>query len=329
MHYQRLKRGKDGVVTAEELSTCMKNIGPGSPDLAIMSFDGGFHGRLFGSLSTTRTKALHKLDIPAFSTWISSPFPSLKYPLEKYQGENDKEEARCLAVAEEKIKQAKTKAPIAALIVEPIQSEGGDNHASPKFFQGLRDLTKKHGILMIVDEVQTGVGPTGHFWAHEAWNLTSPPDIVTFSKKFQAAGWFHRSELRPDGPYRNFNTWLGDPVRAVQAKTILHEIKSKDLVKNAAETGAYLKKEMFGIQSKYPELISCVRGQGTFIAFDLPTSDQRDLFVNTLRSLGVNTGGCGSLSIRLRPMLVFQKKHADVFLDAMDKAASCHQHKTK
>lgn len=62
--------------------------------------------------------------------------------------------------------------PVVALIVEPIQSEGGDNHASPKFFQELRNLTKKHGILMIVDEVQTGVGPTGDFWAHEAWNLT-------------------------------------------------------------------------------------------------------------------------------------------------------------
>jgi 4-aminobutyrate aminotransferase/(S)-3-amino-2-methylpropionate transaminase len=193
-----------------------------------MSFEGGFHGRLFGSLSTTHTKALHKVDIPAFSNWVASPFPNLKYPLDRHQAENDKEEARCLAIAEEKMTPKSSGTPVVALIVEPIQSEGGDNHASPKFFQGLRDLTKKHGILMIVDEVQTGVGPTGDFWAHEAWNLTvscplflvyvlfflfvysilllmalnssftpliffhiflqTPPDIVTFSKKFQAAG---------------------------------------------------------------------------------------------------------------------------------------------
>ncbi|KAG0285841.1 hypothetical protein BGZ98_005311 [Dissophora globulifera] len=319
MFHQRKKRGASSA-TEEDFTSCMRNAKPGSPDLAIMSFEGGFHGRLFGSLTTTHTKALHKLDIPAFSSWVHSPFPRLKYPLEKHQAENDKEEARCLAVVEEKMKNATT--PIAALIVEPIQSEGGDNHASPRFFQGLRDLTKKHDILMIVDEVQTGVGPTGHFWGHEGWNLTSPPDIVTFSKKFLAAGWFHRPELRPDASYRNFNTWLGDPVRALQAKTVLHEIQSKDLIKNVAETGAYTKNELHGIENKYPSLISAVRGQGTFLAFDLPTTEERDAFVTTLRSLGVNTGGCGARSVRLRPMLVFQKKHADIFLDAVDKAAS-------
>ncbi|KAF9129183.1 4-aminobutyrate transaminase [Mortierella sp. 14UC] len=319
MYYQRNKRGFNKEISNEDLTTCMKNSKPGSPDLAIMSFEGGFHGRLFGSLSTTHTKALHKVDIPAFSNWVSSPFPNLKYPLEKHQSENEKEEARCLAIAEEKMKPKSSGTPVVALIVEPIQSEGGDNHASPKFFQGLRDLTKKYGILMIVDEVQTGVGPTGNFWAHEAWNLTTPPDIVTFSKKFQAAGWYHAPELRSDAPYRNFNTWMGDPIRALQAKTILREVKNHDLVGNAKETGAYLKKELSTIESKYPGTISAVRGRGTFMAFDLPTPAARDMFVTKLRALGVNTGGCGPQSIRLRPMLVFQKKHADIFLDAVEK----------
>ncbi|KAG0024626.1 hypothetical protein BGZ80_000477 [Entomortierella chlamydospora] len=240
-----------------------------------------------------------------------------KYPLEKHQAENEKEEKRCLEEVEKRMKNAKS--PVAALIVEPIQSEGGDNHASPRFFQGLRDLTKKHDILMIVDEVQTGVGPTGRFWAHEAWNLTTPPDIVTFSKKFQAAGWFHGPELRPDSSYRNFNTWLGDPVRAVQAKTIIQEIKNKNLVQNVVETGDYLKKELLSIEAKYPKFISAVRGEGTFLAFNLPSPEQRDSFVTRLRSFGVNAGGCGPQSVRLRPMLVFQKKHADIFLDAVDR----------
>ncbi|KAF9142306.1 4-aminobutyrate transaminase [Mortierella sp. GBA39] len=319
MYHQRNKRGFNSEISNEDLSTCMKNSEPGSPDLAIMSFEGGFHGRLFGSLSSTHTKALHKVDIPAFKNWVASPFPNLKYPLDKHQAENDKEEARCLAIAEEKMKPKSSGTPVVAVIVEPIQSEGGDNHASPKFFQGLRDLTKKHGVLMIVDEVQTGVGPTGDFWAHEAWNLTTPPDIVTFSKKFQAAGWYHRPELRTNVPYRNFNTWMGDPIRALQAKTILHEIKKHDLVNNARETGAYLMKELSTIESKYPGTISAVRGRGTFMAFDLPTPEARDVFVTNLRALGVNTGGCGPQSIRLRPMLVFQKKHADIFLDAVEK----------
>ncbi|KAF9197272.1 4-aminobutyrate transaminase, partial [Podila verticillata] len=114
---------------------------------------------------------------------------------------------------------------------------------------------------------------------------------------------------------------MGDPIRALQAKTILHEIKSKDLVKNAAETGAYLKQELQQLESKYPKVLSAVRGRGTFLAFDLPDPQQRDVFVSKLRSLGVNTGGCGPKSIRLRPMLVFQKKHADIFLEAVEKVA--------
>ncbi|KAF9583916.1 hypothetical protein BGW38_008131, partial [Lunasporangiospora selenospora] len=323
MFHQRQKRGLNAEISVQELQTCMKNQAPGSPDLAIMSFEGGFHGRLFGALTTTYTKALHKVDIPAFPNWVSAPFPSLKYPLEHYEAENDEEEARCLEQVEENIK--KSKVPIVAMIVEPIQSEGGDNHASASFFRALREITKEHNILMIVDEVQTGVGPTGHFWAHEEWGLETPPDIVTFSKKFQAAGWYHRVELRSDAPYRNFNTWLGDPIRALQAKTILDEIERHDLVQNAAVTGAYLKKELHGLEKKYPHTLSRVRGRGTFVAFDFETPEVRDTFVMKLRTKGVNTGGCGPRSVRLRPMLVFQKKHADILLDTVESILQEHK----
>ena len=83
---------------------------------------------------------------------------------------------------------------------------------------------------MIVDEVQTGVGATGKFWAHEFWNLSSPPDFVTFSKKMQGAGFYHNLNLRPSHPYRNFNTWMGDPIRALQAKVIIECIEKNDLL---------------------------------------------------------------------------------------------------
>lgn len=155
---------------------------PGSPDLTVLSFKGGFHGRLFGSLSTTRSKAIHKLDIPAFD-WPSAPFPALKYPLEEHTAENKAEEERCLQQAEKTIKEWKSQGrPVAALIVEPIQSEGGDFHASPAFFRGLRKITRDNGVFMICDEVQTGVGATGTFWAHEKWGLgaADSPDFVTF-----------------------------------------------------------------------------------------------------------------------------------------------------
>ncbi|GMF02379.1 unnamed protein product [Ambrosiozyma monospora] len=153
--YQASKKRGGKSFTQEELTSVMENQFPGTGDMVILSFNKGFHGRLFGSLSTTRSKAIHKLDIPAFD-WPKAPFPALKYPLEEYEKENQAEEERCLAEFE-KIVQSYPK-QIAAAIIEPVQSEGGDNHASPFFFQGIRKLTEKYGILMIIDEVQTGGG---------------------------------------------------------------------------------------------------------------------------------------------------------------------------
>lgn len=301
--------------TQEELSSSMDNQAPGCPNLSILSFKGGFHGRMFGSLSTTRSKAIHKVDIPAFD-WPQASFPELKYPLEDFRRENSEEERRCLEEVEKLI--TTFQHPPAAVIVEPVQSEGGDNHASASFFQGLRDITRKHKVLLIVDEVQTGVGATGKFWAHEHWNLDNPPDIVTFSKKAQSGGFFFRDpELRPNRPYRQFNTWMGDPARALLFRSIVDEIKSRDLVRSTKETGAHLYSGLKELARKYPGQIQSLRGQGkgTFIAWDSPC---RDAILKKAKSLGLNIGGCGSNTVRLRPMLIFERRHADLLLQMME-----------
>ncbi|KAF2156160.1 4-aminobutyrate aminotransferase [Myriangium duriaei CBS 260.36] len=313
---QQERGGYNVDFTKEEMESTMNNMAPGSPNLSIMSFKYGFHGRLFGSLSTTRSKAIHKLDIPAFN-WPQAPFPMLKYPLAEHAEENAKEEARCLAEAEHIM--TTWSDPVAAIIIEPVQSEGGDNHASPDYFRKLREITKKHNILMIVDEVQTGVGATGKFWAHEHWDLPTPPDMVTFSKKAQMAGYFYgNEELRPNKAYRQFNTWMGDPSRAVLFGAIFDEIKRLDLVENTRITGDYLFSGLESLQQKFPEEIKNLRGkgQGTFIAFDSP---RRDDVLKRAKSIGVNIGGSGVSAVRLRPMLVFQKRHADQLLERLEK----------
>jgi 4-aminobutyrate aminotransferase/(S)-3-amino-2-methylpropionate transaminase len=172
---------------------------------------------------------------------------------------------------------------------------------------------------MIVDEVQTGVGATGKFWAHEHWDLPSPPDMVTFSKKAQTAGYyFGNSELRPNQPYRQFNTWMGDPARALLFKAIIQEIERMDLVTNTANVGDYLYSGIERLSKQYPGEFMNLRGkgQGTFIAFDSP---QRDAFLKKAKSVGVNIGGSGERAVRLRPMLIFQKHHADILLEALEK----------
>uniref|UniRef100_A0A8C3J9Y2 4-aminobutyrate aminotransferase n=1 Tax=Calidris pygmaea TaxID=425635 RepID=A0A8C3J9Y2_9CHAR len=142
MWYRNKERGHNNV-TQEELESCMINQPPGCPDYAMLSFMGGFHGRTLGCLATTHSKAIHKLDIPSLD-WPIAPFPRLKYPLEDFVKENQQEEARCLEEVEDLIvKYRKKKKIVAGIIVEPIQSEGGDNHASDDFFRKLRDIARK------------------------------------------------------------------------------------------------------------------------------------------------------------------------------------------
>jgi len=315
MYYRRRERGEGIDFTVEEMESAMRNSAPGSPELAIMSFKNAFHGRLFGSLSTTRSKPIHKLDIPSFN-WPQARFPALKYPLEENVEANAAEEKRCLEQVEKILKT--WHCPVAAIVVEPIQSEGGDNHASPVFFQGLRDITKKLDVLLIVDEVQTGVGATGKFWAHEHWNLTSPPDMVTFSKKAQTAGYyFGDTKLRPNKAYRQFNTWMGDPSKAILFRAIIQEIKRSDLVKQTAETGDFLYNALAKLAKLHPQQMRNLRGkgQGTYIAWD---TINREEFLKKMRSAGINMGECGEFAVRLRPMLIFQKKHATLFLQKLE-----------
>lgn len=319
MYRRQHERGGPHVeFTDEEIESCMNNQLPGSPQLSILSFRNSFHGRLFGSLSCTRSKAIHKLDIPAFD-WPQATFPQLKYPLEEHEAENAAAEQASLDEVEHLIKTWRL--PPVAVIVEPIQAEGGDNHASPAFFQKLRALTKKHNVLLIADEVQTGVGSTGKFWAHEHWNLPadSPPDMVTFAKKAQTAGYYYGNpELRPNKAWRQFNTWMGDPARAILFRGIIDEIERLDLVNQTARVGKYLFGKLEVLAKKYPQDITNLRGKdrGTFIAFDSP---KRDAFIKKSKDMGVNMGGCGVNGVRLRPMLIFEEKHADILIDRLEK----------
>ncbi|KAH9630352.1 hypothetical protein HF086_004485 [Spodoptera exigua] len=237
--------------------------------------NGAFHGRTFGALATTRSKAIHKLDFPSFE-WPVARFPEYKYPLEEFKCENEKEDKECLANVEEQFERWEKKKPIAGVIIEPIQAEGGDNEGSPEFFQGLQKICQTRGVGLILDEVQTGCGPTGKMWCHEHFNLPSPPDLVTFSKKMLTGGFYFKPEYMPPQPLRIFNTWMGDPSKLILLEKVIQVIKNDNLLQLVEETGKVLK-------------------------------------------CGVLGGACGVSSIRLRPALIFQPKHAEIFLDILRK----------
>jgi len=315
-YMEKVRGGRD--FTEEEMVSCMTNQAPGTPQLSILSFDGGFHGRTAAVLSCTHSKAIHKLDVPLFD-WPCADFPRYKYPLEENSKENQAEDQRCLAQVEE-ILEARTKMgnPVVGVIVEPIQSEGGDHHGSNAWFQGLQKICAKHDIVYLMDEVQTGGGPTGKLWAHEHFDLDGAPDVVTFSKKMLTGGFYNKPELSPKLSYRIFNTWVGDPGKLILLDAVLKAIKSENLLDNTVQAGNVLLSGLKEAQTKYPGLIMNARGLGTFCAIDADTSARRDQILMDLRKEGVNCGGCGPNTIRLRPALIFEPRHAHIFLDKLN-----------
>eukprot|EP00795_Rhopilema_esculentum_P009550 gene9550-17296_t len=326
IRYKSIMRGHSDP-TEFELRTSLENQHPGSPNLSILSFENAFHGRTLGALATTRAKPIHKVDLPAFK-WPMAPFPKLKYPLEDFVDENRDEESRCLErVFSAIVASNKENRFVAGLVVEPIQGEGGNNSASPYFFNALQAICKEFNVAFIVDEIQTGVGVTGKFWAHEHWDLPEPPDIVTFAKKMLTGGYFFRKEFMPAQPLRIFNTWMGDASKLIQLEPVLRTIKADNLIERAKESGDRLLSGLVELQNRYPDVLSAARGQGTFCAVDVRDAATAHHLSVLLRNAGLENGTCGERALRFRPALIFTKQHADLCLDVLEsQLKSLHEH---
>ncbi|XP_068969020.1 4-aminobutyrate aminotransferase, mitochondrial-like [Bombus flavifrons] len=276
---ERHRRGKD--FTEEEKESAPFNKPPGCPELSILSFEGGFHGRTFGALALTHYKYIMKIDIPSLQ-WPIAPYPHYLYPLDQHEKENKEEDARCL---------------------------------------------EQRSIPFILDEIQTGGGATGRIWAHEYFELNIPPDIVTFSYKMQASGFYHSPEYMPKQPYRVFNAWMGDPIQILLLEAVLQTIEAEDLLTHVCYVGNYLLCQLNTLQHEFSDIISSVRGRGFIIAFDTRCRDMKKKLMHLLRNKGIQVGDCGTKSIRLRPCLIFGEYHADIFLeilrDCLQELAEC------
>ncbi|XP_077979924.1 4-aminobutyrate aminotransferase, mitochondrial-like [Glandiceps talaboti] len=311
--YRNKERGSP-IPTEEECISSVANQAPGCPPYTILSFTGAFHGRTMAALSCSHAKPIHKVDFPALD-WPVASFPRLKYPLDKYVDENRAEEARCLNEVRSLIEDYNARGlNVAGILTEPIQAEGGDNHASNEFFQALQRICQEYGMNFIVDEVQTGCGASGKFWAHEHWNLPSPPDIVCFSKKMLTGGVFYSDKLGVGSGFRIFNTWMGDPSKVILLEKVVQTIKRQNLLESTKETGDYLLEKLEELQIAYPDVFSRARGLGTLCAIETRDNLTMQTLVQNMRDRGVQVGNCGTKCLRFRPSLVFQKHHVDIIM---------------
>lgn len=280
----------------------------------VMHFRNAFHGRNGYTLSLTNTDPVKTMYFPKFREWPRIDSPYLIFP------QNEENEAKALKAEEKAIKQMKEAFmnhpdQIAAIIIEPIQGEGGDNHFSERFHQTLRQLADENDALLIYDEVQTGVGLTGKMWAHQHFEK---PDIMTFGKKMQVCGLIasERIEEVHDNvfmkPSRINSTWGGNLVDMARSQKYLEIIRDENLVENARVVGEYLLARVQELAGEFPQVVSNPRGKGLMCAFTLAEAQMRDVLKQKCYDEGVIIIGCGDRSIRFRPALNITTEEIDM-----------------
>jgi len=285
-----------------------KNFMRGIKDEAgyqVIHFRQAFHGRSGYTLSLTNTADPRKTQyFPKFN-WPRITNPRCTFPLE---GENllHVEELERQALDEIRSAIAERGHDIACLIIEPIQGEGGDNHFRPEFHRALRRICDEHEILLIHDEVQTGLGGSGRMWAGEYY---VQPDIITFGKKTQVCGIMASARLDevPDHvfriPSRVNSTWGGNLVDMVRCRHYLEIYREERLLENTRQVGAVLLRELQKLHEEFPDRVMNPRGLGLLCAFDLPTTEFRQQFRRKLFEHRLVLLGCGERSVRFRSAL--------------------------
>jgi 4-aminobutyrate aminotransferase len=300
----------------------------------FIAFRGAFHGRTFGTLSLTASKAAQRRGFGSQSLDVTHvPYANpLRLPLVRYEGESAGQ--RVARYIEETI--FKTTVPpedCAAVVVEPVQGEGGYVIPSPDFLPELRRICDTYDILLIVDEVQSGMGRTGKLWAVEHSGVV--PDIICMAKAI-AGGLplgvtLARHDLLEWHVGAHASTFGGNPV-AIAAALKTFELLENGLVDNSARLGAYLLNRLKPLEEKYPFIVD-VRGLGLMIGIEFahsssdkpslaPWPEIRDAVVNECFHKGLIVQGAGESTLRLSPPLIIDRDQADFAVDVLNDAIS-------
>jgi len=298
-----------------------KNLARGLGELGtrVLHFREAFHGRSGYALSLTNTADPRKyMYFPKFD-WPRIVNPKVEFPV---AGQALASAQAAEAEAESQILEALRQHPhdIACLIIEPIQGEGGDNHFRPEFLRRLRELADQHEFLLIFDEVQTGFGATGRWWAHQHWDVR--PDILVFGKKSQCCGIAAGARLDEvdnvfQVPSRINSTWGGNLVDMVRGTRIIEVMREEHLVEHCAAQGARLLAGLREIHRDFPGHTGNPRGLGLFCALDLASPELRTAVIARSQELGMIVLSSGYRGLRFRPALNLATEDLDLGLELL------------
>ncbi|NHN48439.1 aminotransferase class III-fold pyridoxal phosphate-dependent enzyme [Halostella sp. JP-L12] len=285
-----------------------------------ITFDGAFHGRTLGALSLNRSKGKYRRDFPEVSTVHDVPFcgdedcapgnctcgffpgeaddPSvLRRKLDPSTGHIDPDE-------------------VAFLIMEPIQGEGGYRFPSDAFMREVQAVCDEHGIPIVADEIQAGVGRTGEMWGSDHYPIE--PDVISSAKGLRVGATIANDDMFPDERGRLSSTWgAGDVVAAMQGVLTLDAIEEHDLMDNAVERGDQLQSRL---READGEVVTDVRGKGLMVAVDFDSEGCRDDVMEAALNRGLLTLGCGHRTLRLLPPLDVTEREIDIGADLLHEA---------
>ncbi|PYL57909.1 MAG: L-lysine 6-transaminase [Verrucomicrobia bacterium] len=295
--------------------------GRGERGTQILHFRRAFHGRTGYTMSLTNTDP-RKTDLFAKFDWPRVSCPCIDFSLPEAEREADVIAREKKAETEIRDTLDHRKIDICAIIIEPIQGEGGDNHFRGEWLKKLRKICDENEILLIFDEVQCGMGATGRNWCCEHFDVV--PDLLAFGKKAQVCGVMagpRLDEVKDNAfrlPSRLNSTWGGNFTDMVRSTHFLRIVEEEHLVENAAKVGGYFLGQLRELQNEF-DFIKAVRGRGMFLAFDLPDAKAREDMWKGLFDLGVLTLRSGEDSIRFRPTLDMTAEVVDEAIELMRK----------
>ncbi len=279
---------------------------------SYIAFIGAFHGRTFGALSLTASKASQRRRFaPLLSSVFHAPYPSAARGITTDESiERIEELFNTIAPPES----------VAAVFVEPIQGEGGYLVPPDDFLPRLRELTAKHGILLVADEVQSGMGRTGHLLAVEHWGVE--PDIVCLAKGIASGlplgAFIARAEQMSWPPGSHGSTFGGNPLACVAGLATL-DLLEDGLIENAAKVGAQLQDGLREIAATHPD-VTDVRGIGLMLAIELKSADRASKLVQSAFERGLLLLTAGTRAVRISPPLVLDREEAATGLDIIASA---------
>ena len=286
-----------------------KNYGYG------FTFNGAFHGRTLGALSLNRSKNLHRSWYPQIPYIVSFPYDSCQGENCNY-GNKAMKNTDAIELMLDPKKGLITPEEVAFIIIEPIQGEGGYNIPEAKFIKSVANTAKKYKIPLICDEIQSGMGRTGKWWACEHFGIK--PDLITTGKALRIAATIGKEKIFPKAAYRIGSTWgEGNAIASAIGYKTIEIIQKRKLLKNAQVMGDYFLKQLIDLKTKY-QSISDVRGIGLMDAIDFKTQKQRDQFQNIALQKGLLLLSCGYKVVRLLPPLDVTKREIDLALNIIE-----------